>query len=79
MNERVRSLREQSLQAKPTISTERAELLTQFYKENSGRFSVPVLRALSFKHLCEHKSIHIGSGELTLIRQSFWSSDAERA
>jgi len=64
VNDRTRLLRQQSLDALPTLSSERAELLTAFYRENEGRHSVPLMRALAFKHLCEHKSIHIGQGEL---------------
>jgi trans-4-hydroxy-L-proline dehydratase len=64
MNERTARLRQESLDAVPTISAERAELLTEFYRANLGRFSVPVMRARSFLHLCECKSIWIGDGEL---------------
>ncbi len=64
MNERVARLREQSFRAEPTLSTERAELLTRFYRENEGKHPVPVLRALSFRYLCEHKTIWIGDDEL---------------
>ncbi|RMF96256.1 MAG: glycyl radical protein [Planctomycetota bacterium] len=64
MNERTARLREESLQAVPRISHERAELLTDFYRENEGRYSVPVMRALSFLHLCRHKTIYLGDGEL---------------
>jgi len=65
MNERVAKLRRQSVQIKPYISTERAELMTEFYKSNvSARESVVVCRALSFKHLMENKTICINDGEL---------------
>ena len=64
MNERIRTLREDSIGAKPSISIERALRVTAFYRENAGRFSTPVLRALNFKNLCEKKTIHIGDGEL---------------
>ncbi|MBK8977595.1 MAG: glycyl radical protein [Planctomycetes bacterium] len=64
MNARTERLRSESLAARPTLSSERAELLTSFYRENDGRWSVPVMRARSFLHLCRHKSIHIGDGEL---------------
>jgi formate C-acetyltransferase len=64
MNERTARLRQESLEAVPTISSERAELLTEFYRENLGRCSTPVLRARAFLHLCRHKSIWIGDGEL---------------
>ena len=64
MNNRTSRLREQSFNARPCISAERALLVTEFYKENEGKFSVPVLRALNFKNLCEKKAIYIGDDEL---------------
>ncbi|MGE5484148.1 MAG: trans-4-hydroxy-L-proline dehydratase [Ignavibacteriales bacterium] len=64
MNERVAMLRQRSLETKPFISTERAELMTQFHREFCGAVSVPVRRALAFKHLMENKTIYIGEGEL---------------
>src|SRR4030042_1289748 len=65
MNERVAKLRKQSVEIKPYISTERAELMTDFYKsEGFARESVPVCRALSFKYLMENKTIVINDGEL---------------
>ena len=63
MNERVRTLRQASLDTKPWISTERAEMMTDFYK-HSGELSAPVRRALAFKYLMENKTICIGDGEL---------------
>ena len=64
MNARTEGLREESLEARPAISAERALLLTEFHREHEGRHSVPVLRALAFRHLCERKSVHLGAGEL---------------
>jgi formate C-acetyltransferase len=64
MNERTSGLRQQSLDAVERISCERAELLTGFYREHLGRHSVPVMRALAFRHLCEHQTIYIGDDEL---------------
>jgi len=64
MSERVVRLRQQSLEARPMLSTERAELLTAFYKQDLGLVSVPVRRALAFQYLMEHKAIYIGDGEL---------------
>lgn len=64
MNERTAKLRQESLDAVPSLSCERAELITAFYKENLGRYSVPLVRAMVFLHLCEHKTIWIGEGEL---------------
>jgi pyruvate formate-lyase/glycerol dehydratase family glycyl radical enzyme len=64
MSARVARLRQQSLDAVPTISTERAELMTEFYKQHTGLESAPVRRALSFQYLLEHKAVYIGEGEL---------------
>ena len=64
MNERIDRLRTASFETVPSISIERAVLETEFYKEHEGRHSVPVLRALNFKNLCEKKTIHIGRDEL---------------
>ncbi len=64
MNSRIARLRQESFATEPSISIERALLETEFYKENSGKYSLPVLRALFFKHLCEQKRLYIGDGEL---------------
>jgi formate C-acetyltransferase len=64
MTERVKRLRAASLAARPSISAERALLMTQFYRDNLGKHSTPVLRALAFRNLCERKTIFIGDGEL---------------
>jgi pyruvate formate-lyase/glycerol dehydratase family glycyl radical enzyme len=64
ISERVARLRQQSLATKPYISTERAELITAFYRQNRGLISAPLRRALAFRYLLEHKTIYIGPGEL---------------
>ncbi len=64
MNARTEKLRKESLEAVPTIACERAELMTEFYRENLGRWSPPVMRARAFRFLCERKTIWIGDGEL---------------
>ena len=64
MNPRVARLRKQSFDAQPAISAERALLVTEFYRQNHGKYTVPVLRALNFKNLCEKKTIYIGDDEL---------------
>ncbi len=65
MNNRIRQLRRQSLDAVPTVSPERAELLTEFYKSGKAEpVSIPVARALAFRHLMENKEICINDGEL---------------
>jgi formate C-acetyltransferase len=64
MNDRVKNLRQQSLDAIPAIDSERAELITEFYRQNQGLESIPVQRAKAFAYLLEHKTIVINEGEL---------------
>jgi len=64
MNERTYRLRQESLDAVPRISPERANLLTDFYQANEGKYSVPVMRAMSFYYLVQHKTIFLGKDEL---------------
>ncbi len=61
---RVARLRQESLDARPCVSTERAELMTAFYRDHAGSLSAPLLRARAFEHLLEHKAVWIGEGEL---------------
>src|SRR5512142_609311 len=63
-SERVCRLRQESLSAIPTISTERAELMTEFYRTHTELMSAPLRRALAFRHLMECKQIHLGEDEL---------------
>ncbi len=65
MNERVRQLRQQSVETRPYVSTQRAELITAFYKGPvPGQVSTPVCRAMSFAYLMRNKTICIKPGEL---------------
>ncbi len=64
MNERIRTLREESVNTPASLSIERALIQTEFYKKNEGRYSIPVMRALNFMEICEKKSIYIGENEL---------------
>ncbi len=65
MNARIKKLREQSLRTKPSISAERAKLITGFYKSEEAKgVSTPVKRALAFKHILVNKKICINKGEL---------------
>ncbi|MDD4503655.1 MAG: glycyl radical protein [Clostridiaceae bacterium] len=64
MNDRVRILRQSSLDAVPTMSLERARIVTDVYKKHSGKVSIPVLRALAFKAIMENKTICINESEL---------------
>jgi trans-4-hydroxy-L-proline dehydratase len=64
MNERVHRLRTESMATPITISAERAELITEFYSENIGKFSIPMMRAKALAHLYQNQSLHIGQDEL---------------
>jgi formate C-acetyltransferase len=65
VKKRIKKLRGQSVAARPYISPERAVLMTEFYKsEISDQVSIPVKRALAFKHLLENKKIAINDEEL---------------
>jgi formate C-acetyltransferase len=64
MSERVCRLRQQSLSAIPTISTERAELMTRFYRDHTELMSAPLRRAMAFRYLMESREIYIGDEEL---------------
>lgn len=64
MNNRIKKLRQESVDAEPSISIERAKIVTDFYKDNFGKYPIPIMRALNFKELCQKKTIYIGDGEL---------------
>ena len=65
MNERIQRLRENSQDAHPSLSVERADLVTQFYKSGvAQKASIPVQRALTFKYIMENKFICIDKDEL---------------
>ena len=70
MTQRVRQLRSSSLQAVESLSSERAELLTEFYQQRRGVTSTPVQRALAFQYLLEHKAVSIFPGELIVGEKS---------
>ena len=64
MNERIERLRKESFETEPSFSPERAVLETEFYLENDGKYSTPVMRGLNFKYICEKKTVYIGPDEL---------------
>jgi formate C-acetyltransferase len=64
MNDRIRRLRRLSVETKESLSIERALITTKFFRENEGKFSVPMMRALNFMELCKQKTIYIGEDEL---------------
>ena len=64
MNERIQKLREQSVTTEPRLYMERADLMTDAYLKYEGSVSIPVMRALAFKHFMENKTLNINEGEL---------------
>ena len=66
MNDRMMRLRARCMDAVPSLSGERAQLLTQFYQsaEAAHTSSVPVLRAKALRYLLEHQTIVIDADEL---------------
>lgn len=64
MNERIQRLRKLSVETEPSLSIERALIETAFYKENYGKHSIPVLRALTYMEICKNHTIYLGDGEL---------------
>jgi len=65
ITDRVARLRRESLDAQPTLSSERAMLITEFYDRHAAPLEpVPLRRAHAFAFLMKRKAIHIGQGEL---------------
>ena len=50
--------------AKPSLAIERAVHQTEFYQQNSGKHSVPMMRALSFLEHCQRKTLYFDADEL---------------
>lgn len=65
MTDRIKKLREASLNAINCLSAERALLVTRFYKSDEAqRVSVPVRSAMALEHILTHKQLYFGQGEL---------------
>ncbi len=64
MNNRIKHLRQQSLESVPHIDIERAMLVTEAYKLYAGTVSEPEMRALAFKHFMENRKLVINDNEL---------------
>ena len=69
ITERIASLRERVLSAKPGVCTERARFYTEVYKENEDQ-PVIIKRALALKKTLEKMTIFIDVGELIVGNQS---------
>jgi formate C-acetyltransferase len=65
INARIAKLREESVRAEVRISSERARLITEFYKSGAADgLPAPIQRALAFKYLMEHVSLPVEEGQL---------------
>lgn len=63
--ERIKRLREISVKkCVPSISIERAVLLTEAYKKYEGKYPAPVLRGLVFKYMMERRTLYLEDGGL---------------
>ncbi len=69
MNERIQRLRKLSVETEPSLSIERALHETAFYKENYGKHSIPMLRALNFLDHCQKKTLYLGDDELIVAER----------
>lgn len=45
MTDRIRRLRQESFDTQPSLSIERALIETEFYKENEGKYPIPILKS----------------------------------
>ena len=65
MNARIQALRKESLDARPSLTAERALLVTDFYlQHNNPSEAIPLQRARAFEYILKNKSIYIGRNEL---------------
>ena len=68
--ERTKKLRQQSVSTQPRVSLERAILETEFYKENEGKYEIPVMRGLNLLNYMSKRKLYIGEGELIVGEKS---------
>ena len=65
--DRIKRLREQSVhECVPSISMERALLVTEAYKKYEGTCSIPVLRGKVFYYLMEHRTLYLGRDSIII-------------
>jgi hypothetical protein len=62
ISERVAFLRETSFLTEPSLSIERARILTEFYKNNEGKYPVPILRDYLLRELCSKQTLFRSQG-----------------
>lgn len=64
-SDRIRRLWEESVHGSvPSISMERAVLLTEAYQQYEGTCSIPVLRGKAFYYLMAHRTLYLGRDSL---------------
>ncbi len=65
MNKRIQNLRQLSIDAVPSISAERATLITDYYQNYAPKqASIAIQRAEAFRHLMMNKKIHLHEMEI---------------
>ncbi len=64
MTERIQRLRRMTTETPVHIDLERAKIETDFYRENEGKYSIPVMRALVLKEYFSKKTLYLGDDEL---------------
>ncbi len=64
MNERIKRLREESVNTQAHIDLERAKIMTDTYTRLEGSMSIPELRAHVLKDYFSKKTLYLGEGEL---------------
>ena len=65
MDSRISKLRQESLDAIPYLSMERARLTTEFYQTiEAVQFPIPIVRAKALAYLLAHKQLCVNEGEL---------------
>ncbi len=65
INERIARLREESVRAEVRVCSERARLITEFFKSGQAAgLPIPIQRALAFKYLLERVSLPVEEGQL---------------
>lgn len=67
INERIARLREESVRAEVRVCSERARLITEFYRSGKADgLPIPIQRALAFKYLMERVSLPVEDGQLVV-------------
>ena len=69
LSERIYSLREKVLNARPTVCTERARVYTEIYQQHEAK-PVIIKRALALEETLKRMTIFIDNGELIVGNQS---------